>query len=109
MPTVIDETTQTARKRHSCDSCGRAIEPGDTYTRQRCVDGGDAWVHKAHQSCHAAALALHKQGICGDDGALLNVSDMDREDRAAVFAVDPDAYRACWPHAPEPGQPAPVQ
>ncbi len=109
MPVVLGNRRLAARKRHCCDSCGRAIEPGTSYERQRCVDGGDAWTYKAHPACLKASSILLRLGIEGDDGALLNVTDMDLEDRAAVYREDPGAYRAAWPDAPVPGcQPAVV-
>ena len=105
MVNLLSKTTPKARKRHICDSCGRAIEIGEVYERQFCADGGEAWSYIAHQSCIAASQVLWDGGIQGDDGALVNVSDMDREDRAIVHKSNPEIYHAVWPDAPAPGSP----
>jgi len=105
MVDVLSTTTPKARKRHYCDSCGRSIEIGEVYERQFCADGGEAWSYVAHRSCIAASQSLWDMGIEGDDGALLNVNDMDREYRAKVFEKDPEIYHAVWPDAPAPGTP----
>lgn len=99
---ILSDTTQAARKRHRCDSCGRHIEIGEQYARQRIVDGGDAWVFKAHTHCMEAGKLLFNNGLGGVDDTILNVSDMDKEDREAVFKLRPDLYRAIWPNHPEP-------
>jgi len=102
---VLSEDNHKARKRHVCDSCMRHIEPGEVYRRARIVNGGDAWVFKAHTPCHKAGLILADKGYMGDDDALVNVIDMEREDRETVAAEDPEVARKCWPEKdlePEP-------
>ena len=94
---VLSRKIQTARKQHYCDSCCRKIEDGEDYERQRCVDGGAAWVFKAHMHCMDASRILSAVGIDGDDGCYINVSDMDAEDRAIVFAASPETFAKCWP------------
>ena len=51
--TAYVDTWPTARKRHWCEVCGRAILPGETYWRQAALDGGIAWSNKtcAHCEC----------------------------------------------------------
>ncbi len=49
-----DTETLNARKPHVCMSCGQRIEPGETYKRWRCYDGGDAGTNKMHPECYAA-------------------------------------------------------
>lgn len=102
MALVLSTDKHIARKQHWCDSCGRKIEPGTAYSRQRCVDGGDAWVYKSHLHCMRAGQILWDAGIYGDEDSLLNVADMDPEDREIVFAADPETFRLCWPSKPEP-------
>lgn len=99
MAIVLAAETHRARKQHRCDSCNRLIESGEIYIRQRCVDGGEAWVYKAHPHCMKAGKILWDEGIYGDDYSAINVSDMDTEYREMVFAADPDTARLCWPIA----------
>ena len=105
MVTVLSTTQPKARKQHYCDSCGKPILPGTVYERQFNTDGGEAWSHVAHIPCIEAGNILHKEGREGDDGALVNVFDMDHEDRALVYSRNPEIYHAIWPDAPAPGQP----
>jgi hypothetical protein len=105
MPTVLSTTTPKARKRHICDSCCKPILPGTVYERQFCADGGDAWSYVAHRSCIAAAQILWDNDIRGDEDALINVSDMDAEDRGMVYKSSPEIYHSVWPDAPAPGTP----
>lgn len=56
MATIIHHETPTARKQHHCDECcGKPIEPGEKYIRQRNKDGGDIWTYKAHVECFESA------------------------------------------------------
>ncbi len=109
MVTVISAETPTARKPHRCDSCLREIAPGTTYRRARCVDGGDAWTWKTHLACQRAGEILWDRGICGEEDCLLNVCDMDSNDRETVYATDPETFYAVWPDRPAPGRPKLVQ
>lgn len=109
MVTVISSETPTARKPHRCDSCLREIAPGTTYRRARCVDGGDAWTWKTHPACQRAGEILWDRDIRGEEGCLINVCDMDHEDREMVYAADPETFHEVWPDRPAPGQPKPVQ
>jgi len=54
MGTCTATSTYKARKRHVCDACGQAINPGDTYKRYRWFDGGDVGTVKAHPECYEA-------------------------------------------------------
>lgn len=47
-----------ARKRHQCDWCCEAIEIGESYVRQRNVDGREVWTWRAHAECSRAAESL---------------------------------------------------
>jgi len=48
--------------------CLGTIGIGDRYRRQRIVDGGDAWVWKAHGLCDAAYVrAWHEFGPLYDE------------------------------------------
>jgi hypothetical protein len=54
--TLIWETRPTARKRHHCDEhCGKWIEPGEKYIRQRNKEGSDVWTYRAHIECYESA------------------------------------------------------
>lgn len=109
MVTVISSETPAARKPHRCDSCLREIATGTTYHRARCVDGGDAWTWKTHPACQRAGEILWDRDIRGEEDCLINVCDMDSEDRGMVYAADPEIFHEVWPDRPAPGQPRPVQ
>lgn len=49
---MTETTTHKAQKQHRCDWCWQFIEPGDTYSRYRLYDGGDACTVKMHPECH---------------------------------------------------------
>lgn len=83
-----------ARKAHRCESCGRRINPGEPYNSTRMVDGGDAWVWKAHTYCDAASQYLHDLGFEGDDGVLLSVSDFGNEDCTIIRGELPEIWQA---------------
>lgn len=85
-----------ARKVHRCESCGARINPGEPYNRARIVDGGDAWVWKAHTACDAASLILWRLGVQGDDGEFLAVRDMEDEDIGMIMVRDPEIWQAIW-------------
>lgn len=106
MATCLSRTKPKARIQHHCDSCGGPIEAGTVYNRSFYTDGGDAWTWKAHPACTKAGNILWDNGIRGDEDCLINVSDMDREDREMVYRTCPETYHAVWPNAPAPGQPA---
>ena len=57
------DTWPTARKRHWCEVCGRAILPGETYWRQAALDGGIAWTNKTCSHCES--VMAHYACICG--------------------------------------------
>ena len=105
MATQLGLTTQIARKRHHCDSCCRSIEIGHEYSRSRMVDGGDAWVFKCHTSCRKAGDILWDNGVRKECEFIVNVCDMDREDREMVFRACPETYHSVWPDKPAPGKP----
>lgn len=108
MVTALSSSTPKARKAHTCDSCLRKIAPGAVYNRAWCVDGGDAWTWKSHLSCQTAGQILFDLDIRGDEDCLINVSDMDHEDRELIYAADPETFHAVWPDRPVPGKPTPT-
>lgn len=97
MGLVLETATHKAQKPHWCQSCGGKIEAGQFYVRQRVVEGGDAWVWKAHTHCHQASEFMFARGIEGDDGALVNVVDLDAEDRKTLRHFRPDLAALIWP------------
>ena len=93
----LGTTRQKAAKKHRCENCGRFIESGQTYVRQRMVDGGEAWVWKSHEDCQEASQILFDEvGANFDDGLPL-VSEMDSEDRDVVRRVNPALAERMWP------------
>lgn len=54
-------------------------------------------------ACAEAGRALFDAGIDNGDDGLINVIDMDLEEREIVFKKSPETYRVVWPNAPEPG------
>lgn len=59
--------TRRARKPHICSVCVRRIDPGETYTRQRVFDGGDAWTFQQCAHCSAVTAIYDPRD---DDGAI---------------------------------------
>lgn len=95
MVEVISEREVRARKRHRCDSCGRAIKPGERHNVQACKDG-DFYTFRSHLACFRAAnIVYFAAGMYPEDGLPL-VSDMETEDREVVAAEDQDAFIAIW-------------
>ena len=89
-------TTQTARKGHWCSTCNRRIDRGETYTRGRGFDAGDAWTFKTCAHC-AAVTSIYdprdSDDCISDDGFLgwtENPPDSYAEARAMV------GWRAQW-------------
>lgn len=110
MTTLLSDTTPKARKSYTCDSCGRAILAGTVYRRSFQVDGGEAWTWRSHPECTRAGNILWDHGIRGDEwDHLINVSDMEHDDRVLIYRADPDLYSAIWPDAPIPGEPQAVK
>jgi len=58
---IIWESKQAAHHRHYCEECGRNIEKGQTYFRQRNKDGGDVWTFKAHLDCSDLGIAYRNK------------------------------------------------
>lgn len=87
----------TAKKKHRCESCGGAIQPGEKYVRARVVDGGEAWVWKSHDDCQMAAQILYDQGFDDGNGMLICVSDMDDDYREIVAVANQALADRLWP------------
>ena len=86
---LISRVNQRARKHHSCDQCGTAIEPGTVYKRERGVWEGQPYVFKAHTDCEAAAHDLWKlRDLRWDEGINLR-SDIEPEDHEWLLAEHP--------------------
>ncbi len=109
MVTSLGSATHTARKPHRCDSCLREIATGTTYRRTRCVDGGEAWTWKSHPACQRAGEILWDRGIQGEEGCLINVCEMDHEDREMIYAAEPKTFHEVWPDRPAPSRPQSAQ
>lgn len=52
-PTVIASENPKARIEHRCGLCGRTIQPGEHYNRQRNIGDAGPYVFKACAHCHA--------------------------------------------------------
>lgn len=59
-------TKPKARKAHTCELCGRVIDPGETYHRYDGIYEGRALTWKQCQHCDAAVRAFDIEGW--DDG-----------------------------------------
>ena len=58
-------STPEARKRHWCEVCGWAIEPGETYERVVTFDAGDVLTWKAHATpCAIASSRATSADYC---------------------------------------------
>lgn len=53
MSEILWSSEPTARKQHSCECCGRRIEPGEKYLRVRGVSEGDPYTWKECRHCRA--------------------------------------------------------
>mgnify|MGYP000420278870 CR=1 FL=1 len=63
----FDPIERTARKRHCCVDCERAIEPGERYTETRGFSDGAAYLNREHHACRALYWELHRQWSLADD------------------------------------------
>jgi hypothetical protein len=61
--TLWHETEPTARKPHICYECGRAIKPGESYHRVKCLSDGRWWNDCWCNHCDAAGEWLRT--VCG--------------------------------------------
>lgn len=53
---ILNQGWRKARKKHICDWCGEAIEKGEEYHCQTCVDNTsrEIWTIKNHAECEGA-------------------------------------------------------
>lgn len=105
-PTVwSDSKVKAAKKAHRCNSCGRTIQPGESYGKNFCVFDGHAASEKACAECDSARLEFgHAEGhltptpssfeemlsSCvddGDDGAWTAMLDGLRKRRGAAYVA----------------------
>lgn len=93
---VLETARHKARKRHVCDSCRGAIEPGATYVRQRNVYEGEARTYKAHADCWAASEIVGTSSDWHGD-VYPNICDFEPEDRIAVAKEDAALAARLWP------------
>lgn len=52
-PIVLASENHVARKQHRCELCGRTIEPGERYNRQRNIGDNGPCVFKSCAHCEA--------------------------------------------------------
>ena len=72
----------TARKRHRCDVCRRAVLPGETYWRQAGLDRGSAWTNRTCEHCELVVWAYCR---------VMGESEWDGENADVVLA-----YQRHW-------------
>ncbi|PPJ31888.1 hypothetical protein C5E45_32885 [Nocardia nova] len=65
---IIADEKRKARKPHRCMTCGRTIDPGETYRHTRTVDGRDIWTWKECAHCGAMMTILRLWDWAEDDG-----------------------------------------
>lgn len=65
MVQVLWETKPTARQHHTCTSCGRPINPGETYWRTRLIGDDGPYTCKSCEHC-TAFVALYLYDFCPD-------------------------------------------
>jgi hypothetical protein len=65
--TFFQHFKRKARTEHTCESCGRTIDPGETYTRQFAADDGMVWTYKecAHCTALVTLWALWEYAVDG--------------------------------------------
>ena len=85
------------------------IDVGQEYHRSRMVDGGDAWVFKCHIACRKAGDILWDNDIRNEGEFIVNVSDMDWEDREMIYRKDAQIFHAVWPERPDPSTPTEIK
>lgn len=85
-----------ARKPHSCTTCSRRIDVGETYWRGRGFDGGDAWVWKSCEHCHAVTKLYDPQDVDGlySEGGMEGWMDDGARDIAELRHMA--GYRMRW-------------
>lgn len=66
-PLVLASDWPVARIEHHCQLCGRTIQPGEKYNRQRNVGDDGPYVFKACAHCHAYVKLAGIADWC-DDG-----------------------------------------
>lgn len=82
MSTFTTPTTQTARKAHRCNGCGRRIYPGETYAKQRGYDGAEVWTYKSCQHCDVVTAIWDPRDMddeISEDGYLSWTDDAPRD------------------------------
>lgn len=89
MATLLGESYPKARKGHGCDGCGGSIGAGDTYVRQRVVDGTEAWTWKSHQLCNAADRVVRARSERYDDEEGVSWGEVHERLRAFFAALTP--------------------
>jgi hypothetical protein len=52
---VLKDNRITARKKHVCNLCRFAINPGEKYRSAKMFDGGEFWEWKEHLECSECA------------------------------------------------------
>lgn len=60
MTLLLATENPVARKEHTCSLCGRTIQPGERYSRQRCIGDDGPYVFKDCAHCHALVKVLNE-------------------------------------------------
>lgn len=94
MTQLLAEDTVTARKAHRCDDCSITIEPGETYTRQKCLSDGQIDTWKRCTPCAGIARVVFDywekfddDGIGPDDFEEWAREEQAKDPRALAYLV----------------------
>ena len=84
----------TARKRHRCGVCRRAVLPGETYWRQAGLDRGSAWTNRTCEHCERVVWAYCR--VTGEsEWDVECAAEWLRDEYPATFAALASGW--CWP------------
>lgn len=97
------ETKPTAKRRHTCDACGQAIEPGEQYAYIAYKWEGEFYVTKQHLECREAECSIaQEKGLYGGED-WIHLNDLEEpDDLFWLRANHPAAFErikakyACW-------------
>lgn len=89
MVEVLWDTSPVARVHHECTSCGRAINPGETYRRTRCLSVDVDAPYTVKECAHCRAFfALYLDEFCLDSWDGWTADDIEEWAPATPEAVE---------------------
>ena len=109
MSTVLSRSRPTARKEHLCESCGRRITTGETYSRVKSVDDWGMRTWKECLQCVSLASDLWNADYRGEgengEEVYAYLPEVDWADVATwspLWALRAERYRQRWAGQPYP-------